>query len=277
MDLIKPAMTPTFLLDNIKEIESFNHHVFNGWNKHYLNFRNYEIIEDIISDYPNNNILITKQDCINLYKDKSTLYKGVIKSMLWGGINSGRYFSSKRSNLHNILNYDRDILLNNILVCSDLIKNNRYGDALEKFSIKGPFNIKGIGTSYITKFFYFLGQSKAEIIEKPLILDKWTMNAYFLFLLQTDKKSAKSFIKSISFMLDNSPGDVKFKDGKQIFYSYQKYVEDMNRWSLNLGVTPRLLEEYVFGESLKSNKSFSNPRVKIWNAILSEWNNFIAI
>jgi hypothetical protein len=88
--------------------------------------------------------------------------------------------------------------------------------------------INGIGPSYFTKLFFFVGQSDDEIKIKPLILDKWTINAFGAMLLQLGQRNLfnQFFNQSISMQgRDNiniislrNPNHIK-ADGLLAFYT----------------------------------------------------------
>jgi hypothetical protein len=49
-----------------------------------------------------------------------------------------------------------------------------------------------------------------------------------------------------------------------IYYSFTK---DINDWSEELNISPSRLEEFIFGMSLKENKTAQNPRLQLWKII----------
>jgi hypothetical protein len=112
---------------------------------------------------------------------------------------------------------------------------------------------------------YFLGHHNQLVKTKPLILDKWTSNAYFALLINSNQneKINRYYTKTI---------DPKYKTvgltSKQLSSTYDSYINDMKIWADKLGITSSKLEEYIFGISLRKNNTKSNPRNQLWKIIL---------
>ena len=47
----------------------------------------------------------------------------------------------------------------------------------------------------------------------------------------------------------------------------------MNKWAISLNIPASKLEEFVFGISLKENKSNNNPRIQLWKIITDYYKN----
>lgn len=104
---------------------------------------------------------------------------------------------------------------------------------------------------------------------KPLILDKWTSNAYLALLIDSLQKE-----KIISFYtgkINKKNKSVSLRNDKSQIY--RSFVEDMNKWAILLNIPASKLEEFVFGISLKENKSNNNPRIQLWKIITDYYKN----
>ena len=116
---------------------------------------------------------------------------------------------------------------------------------------------------------YFLGHGDNKVKIKPLILDKWTCNAYLALLidsLQIDK--IKLFYTG---KIDEKNKSVSLRNNKSKIY--KSFVEDMNKWANLLNIPASKLEEFIFGISLKENKSNNNPRIQLWKIITDYYKN----
>jgi hypothetical protein len=227
----------------------------------YLEF---PVIHEIKNRFPR--ILsksIQREDVLKIFAEKK-YYLGFITAMLWGGINATRPKEKNKQetiDLYILLKEDQKKIETIIEQVKKYIQKNELEKCFNYLSKDGK--IKGIGSAYFTKLMYFIGQSEEKVKIKPLILDKWTSNAYLSLLIDSlQKEKIKSYYtgkinekdKSVSLRIDKSG-------------LYKSFVEDMNKWAILLNISASKLEEFIFGISLKENKSNNNPRIQLWKII----------
>ena len=123
--------------------------------------------------------------------------------------------------------------------------------------------------SFFTKIFFFVGETAANVVPKPLILDRWTTNAFFALRGQSigtegmrerfTVPSRKSFSKYKTISL---------KIGVAIqSKAYMEYVTLMKAWAAQLDVAPSQLEKFVFAVDQRRDKSLSNHRKELLDII----------
>jgi hypothetical protein len=268
--------TPQFLRERRDEIASWGFE-YTDWNNKYCNRKDHPVIADLIKELEidcgegkkgRNKNKITKSKCIELYSNDETLYKGIILSMLWGGISVGK------GHLGMLLEFDKEKLENIVKATRDLLFNGEYSSAFHNFKDKKSNKIPGVDTSFFTKIFYFLALSDERFEQQgkmvPLIFDKWTMNAYASLLMQVDRINEVE-IKNMNLNWNlRSPGEIKFKDEAS---AYDSYVKDMNNWAKAIDVTPRRLEEYLFG--LPRDENDKNPRRQLWTLFMQGYGKIL--
>lgn len=264
---LQTAILPTYLFLNKKRITSQPDQFINLASEKYNNvkFKAFEIIVEFFKTFPQwKKNPIQRKDVINLFKEDKK-YLGFISAMIWGGINSSRpkekgdfetidffrLLSVKKSKVEEIIKKVESFLLNEeIKECFLYLKKEG--------------KIDGIDYPYFTKLMYFIGQSNDDIKVKPLIFDKWTSNGYMALLINSN-----NLLKLNDFYtgrIDNKNKLVGIRNNLQDVY--YEYVIDMKKWSYQIGITSSKLEEFIFGTSLKLDKSKSNPRNELWDIIL---------
>ena len=271
-DLIRTQITlqtselPTYLFLNKKRITNQPDQFINLASEKYnnKNYKKFEIINEFFNTFPKwKEHPIQRNDVVSLFK-KNKKYLGFISAMIWGGINSSRpkekgnfetidfyrLLSVKRSKIEHIIQSVEEYLIK--------------GEVKECFLyLKKDGKINGIDYPYFTKLMYFIGQSNDKIKIKPLIFDKWTSNAYMALLINSN-----NFIKLNKFYtgrIDKDKNIVGIRNHIQEVYF--DYILDMQKWSSQIGITSSKLEEFIFGTSLKIDKSKSNPRNELWDII----------
>ncbi|GGK37949.1 MULTISPECIES: 8-oxoguanine DNA glycosylase OGG fold protein [Flavobacteriaceae] len=267
-------MTPRYILENEVKINTKPEQVLSLGLEIYNNetFDKFPVMNYIKDRFINENKTIKKRDVIELF-DRNDIYTAIVCTMIWGGINATRAKNKEDTFFYKFLNYPKNILLENIITLNSYLENEDFIGAFEFF--QKDAKIEGVGSAYFTKIFYFLGQSNTRINIKPLIFDKWTENAYLALLLQNGEfDKVKKFYKGVKLKFSKQPDSVQINDK---FYSacYQSYVEDFNKWSKVINSDSTKLEEYVFGDDLRKNKSNLNPRIQLWNIILKNLNHIL--
>lgn len=235
-------------------------------------YRDFDIIKEFFITFPNwKKNPIQRIDVVNLFKQKK-YYLGFIAAMLWGGINASRPKRIKKDiidgiepfetiDLFRLLKINRNKVENIIMKVEEMLISGDVKTCFEYLSGDGKMN--GIDYPYFTKLMFFLGEANPKIEKKPLILDKWTTNAYLALLINSNQfqKIKRFFTGSI----DIEKKLVRVRNKKSDLYD--SYVLDMSQWAQEIEVKPSKLEEYIFGISLKQDSTNYNNRVIFWNII----------
>lgn len=264
-------MTPKFIIENRIGICTKPEQVLSlGIEKYgHKAFDVFPVMHFVKERFINENKTIKKTDLFELY-DESNIYRAIVCTMIWGGINATRAKNKENTFFYKFLKYPEEMLIKNITTLNSYLEGEDFKGAFEFFQTEAK--IEGVGTAYFTKIFHFLGQSNNLIKTKPLIFDKWTENAYLALLLQNGEvEKARKYYSGIKLKFSKQPDSVEINDK---FYSecYQSYVQDFNKWAEEINSDSAKLEEYVFGDDLRKNKNDSNPRIQLWNIILENLN-----
>lgn len=227
-------------------------------------FKQFEVIDEFFKTFPDwESSPIQRGHVINLFKQNKK-YLGFISAMIWGGINASRpkekgnfettdlyrLLSIKRSKIENIIEYVEKFLVK--------------GEIKECFLfLKKEGKIDGIDYPYFTKLMYFIGQANDNIKIKPLIFDKWTSNGYMALLINSNNHTKLN--EFYSGKIDKKHNQVRLRS--QVQNAYYNFVLDMEKWASQIGINPSKLEEFIFGVSLKIDKTDSNPRNELWDII----------
>ena len=267
-------MTPRYILENKFKINNKPEQVLSLGLAKYGNeaFVKFPVMDYINEEFLKEDKSIKKSDILKLF-ERDEVYLAIVCIMIWGGINATRASNKENTFFFKFLNYPQSTLLKNIKTLNHYLEDGDFKRAFEFFQKEAK--IEGVGTSYFTKIFYFLGQSNTSINVKPLIFDKWTENAYLALLLQNGEfEKVKNFYKGVKLKFDGKPDSVEINDK---FHSscYQAYVEDFDKWSKEINSDSSKLEEYVFGDDLRKNKTNSNPRIELWNITLEHLNEIL--
>jgi hypothetical protein len=269
---------PEYLIKNKNKIIDNPDQFINLINKNYGKeiYMEFDVIKEFHERFPNlKKSPIQRKQVSDLFKNKE-YYLGFIAAMIWGGINASRPRKVKKSDKEN-----NEIAKFETIDFYKLLKQNPIHVAViikqvEKYIIQGKNKecfeyllsdngkLQGVGYAYFTKLMYFLGHHNPLVKTKPLIFDKWTSNAYFALLIDSNQveKINQFYTKSI---------DPKYKTvGLTSLKSsaYNSYINDMKIWANKLGVSASKLEEFIFGISLRKNNTKTNPRNQLWNKIL---------
>jgi hypothetical protein len=265
---------PDYFIVNKTRIQNQSVQDLGKWSINYNSseFYRFNVVQQLNKEFPDQKIF--RSDVVRLFKEDQ-IYLAFIAAMVWGGINASRPRAGTEgkeyTNFYGALSCDQELILNAISSAKKYFINDDLATPFKDMRINGKYKISGIDYSYFTKIFFFLGQSDDQIKVKPLIFDKWTKNAFFALLSQSDPDCIPNYFISLKKNQNNDkPGEVVVKYRK-LSETYDFYVRCMNHWAVELGVTPDMLEQFVFGKDLRVDKSASNPRNELWKiALLSE-------
>ncbi len=256
-DSSRPTVhVPQYLIDNVHRVVKCEQ-TLPPWSHGYDKFRNHGPVERLYVDYDSRRL--QRRDVIRLFAG-SDLVLALVAAMIWGGITS--------QNLERMLETDEPKLRKGLVATKSLVCSGRTRKAFEQLQPGGDNKIEGVGSSYHTKILYFTGQAaqpKPSI--PPLILDKWTKNAYFALLNQlNDSRADRFFVRRLAG---------KNKDGivtrSNLADCYEAYITDMNGWATELSKRAKAkieswrLEQFVFGRG--RDRSADNPRLEILKMI----------
>ena len=236
------------------------------WSSKYDRFKVFPAIHEIYEQFPNKNI--QRDDVVSVLKEDS--YKGFIAAMLWGGINASRpHRGGTNTSLDLLMQEPKEKVIESIEYTREEILSGDVVKLFCSFSKGGKYKLGGVDSAYFTKLFYFLGEIEQDNIAiKPLIWDKWTSNAHCALLIDSEQNT-----HLLPYLgIDERNGQVRLPTGEAKAKLYQKYIEDFNQWANDLGVAAGKLEEYVFGQSLKQNKTIGNPRIDLFAIINQHFN-----
>jgi hypothetical protein len=229
-------------------------------------FMEFPIMKEFNKLFPDlKNKSIQRKDVAELFR-KRKYYLGFITAMIWGGINATRPEKKNEFetiNFYKLLKQDEKKIYKIITNVKYYLVKDEYEKCFNYLLNEGK--ISGVGHAYFTKLMYFIGYNEKRIKLKPLIFDKWTSNAYLALLIDSGQ-----FDKIRMFYtgkIDKNNKTVSLRRNKA--FIYHSFIKDMNTWANELNISSSRLEEFIFGISLKENKSATNPRLQLWKKILN--------
>ena len=266
---ISPIELPKYLIENRNKIIEAPDQYINLINKNYSKdyYLDFDIMKEFHKRFPNlKKVPIQRDDVSKLFKNKE-YYLGFISAMIWGGINASRPKETAKFetiDFYKLLKQDPKLVIAIIKQVENLLIKGKIKECFE-FLQSDEGKLHGVGYPYFTKLMYFISHQNSMIKTKPLIFDKWTSNAYFALLINSNQneKINTFFTKSV----DPEYKTVGLRSNKST--TYQNYILDMEKWAKMIDVTPSKLEEYIFGVSLKIEKSKNNPRNQLWDIIIN--------
>ena len=261
-----PNSIPKYLIVNSNRILNAPPQNINLITKKYSEkpFVDFPIMKEFHKKFPDLKIKsIQRSDVAELFRKKQ-YYLGFITAMIWGGINATRPQKKdefETINFYKVLKQDPKKIGRIITNVKSLLVKGQFEKCFNYLNTDGKIN--GVGHAYFTKLMYFIGYNEHRIKLKPLIFDKWTSNAYLALLI--DSGQFDKIEKFYTGKIDTKNRTVSLRrNTASIYYSFTK---DMNDWAEGLNISPSRLEEFIFGMSLKENKTAKNPRLQLWKII----------
>ena len=248
-------LLPEYLILNRKRIRTISQQVLPPWSSNFNGYTE-DVMRRLYHRFPQRTI--QRHDLINLYSKWDDPCLCFIATMIWGGIDT-----TKQNRLQNLLRYPETEIRERMRKTRRLIKRGLFSLAYISWSDGGENKIEGVGYSFFSKIFFFLGQSMESLIEKTLILDKWTCNAFFALFSQTAGITVSKDFFSIPSRETFDKYRVIYPKTNTDAFVYTLYVQHMNYWANALRVSPDRLEQFLFGEDLRRNSSRINPRNEI--------------
>lgn len=252
----KRSRVPEYLLKNVERIINWTQKL-PPWPRSYDALRQYRPAELLYCNYPDR--LLQRTNVVSLFTGNDPVL-AVVAAMIWGGIRANR--------LKEMLDMGEAELRRRLEGVKALVRQGLAREAFESLQPKGDHRINGLGPSYHTKILYFVGQAEPrKPAPPPLILDKWTKNAYFALLNQLNDGRDKRFF---AMRLEGQN-----KDGiatrSNVAECYEAYIKDMDDWASELSRRRKTkihswqVEQFVFGRG--RDKSDDNPRREILSMI----------
>lgn len=248
--------TPLYLLENCKRIKEIGRQDLGNYGSGYRGSQ-HPSLQFLYKKFPEK---ITRDDLVLLYSEWKDPSLAFYATMVWGMIDvhkMNRFLLIQKIDSKKLSKIMDSIKTN--------ISNGQYIIAFTSCFKGGGNFIEGVGPSYFTKLFFFMGQADQNIIMKPLIMDKWTVNAYFSLMCETeglDSIRRRFSIPSLKSILKYKTVPIRYESDIQA-ETYLDYIAKMNSWAKQIGVTSEKLEQFVFGIDLRKDKTPSNPRLQL--------------
>jgi hypothetical protein len=262
---------PNYLKINKQRIKNLPTQDLGAWNANYDNkvFDKFKVVLDLRERFPGKKI--NRADIINLFRQDEK-YLGFVATMVWGFINASRPRikggDRTTTNFYRALSHERERVEAAIEFAENAFTEGDYRRPFKEMMRGERHNIPGIDYRYYTKIFFFLGQANQAIIRKPLIFDKWTANAFFALLSQSQPDRVCEYFRDVKNAKNaNSPGEAIVRSGNSLIDAYETFITLINEWSEDLDVSPDKLEEFIFGFDLRNRIRGLNPRIELWEII----------
>lgn len=251
LDINRDKISNTGAIRNFSWISSFDHPVYHS----------FAVMQKIHRLFPDKRI--SRDQIIHLFQSEEW-YAGSIATLIWGGINASTPADKTKSNFYQVLSYPAQSLVENLHHILTLLE---IGDLRKAFHLmQTAYKIPGIGHPFFTKLFYLLGESFETVSIKPVLMDRWTTNAYYACLLTTDQNKLARYFPEQDFNA-NTPGTIQPRGGRLLVELYEAYVLDLRSWAAELNVKPAQIQDFVFGMALNKQNEKKNPRYQIWQLI----------
>jgi len=242
---------PDYLRSNRHRIVALGEQVLPPWSKGYDAFQE-PVMQRLCYAFPTR--CISRADVVALFESWHDPVLCLVSALVWGGIRFGH--------LKQLLGMGEPNLRARMEALRPLVRSRALEVAYNSCSTNGRLKFNGVGPAFFTKLFYFMGQVPPVLAPAPLILDKWTSNAF--------RALGRQVCPSPTWdkWFDASPLNTGNPAGWRQPYPnadiYRLYVAWFNHWAQLLGTSASRLEQFVFGWNRKSGKAqWSNPRNQI--------------
>lgn len=208
-----------------------------------------------------------------LFKTQNTYYQGFVSALMWRGISATRpktKGNQETTNFYFALSAPPQKIVQDLMKTRDLLASGKIKEAFEAYH-RGSFKINGLGPSYFTKLFYFLGAA-CDFKPLPLIYDKWTRYIHLWLSLSNDTLPETSKYYTLPDRFDGRP--ILNRTGAES-NGYLDYVEKFNQLCTDLHLPPANAEAYLFGKPFKG-KVNKDPEYNPRAFMLSQLNNSMA-
>lgn len=242
---------PTFLIEHRELIRGLGAQELPKWP------RNYDAVAGSPMDrlrrrFPDKKI--TRADLIDLYRSWNDPVLALVATMVWGLIDT-----TKKKRLQSLLTLPEEELKRRLAVIRELVRSGKSDEAFRRCSVDASTLLPGVGPSYFTKVFQFIGQVEPVLKPAPLILDKWTGSGFYALSRQVP--TIGCFAK-FYYLAPLKKGDAALfsRHEDRSLELYSLFNRWMNYWADQLGVAATKLEQFIFGRSFKLDRTSDNPR-----------------
>ena len=253
---------PPYLSANAHRIKALLPQVLPKWERSYDGVK-HPVMDRLRRHFSSRQI--SRGDLIDLYTGWKDPVLCLVATMVWGGIDAKRDSEAKNkvSHLRALLATSEVDLLSVIDRLRVLIRAGAFESAFSA-SQNGALKLPGVGPSFFTKLFFFLGQVPPVLNPAPLILDKWTAHALCILGAQVCPSARWSEMFDLKPLHHPKPDAVVLRSNAAAEL-YRPYIAWMGHWAQLLGVPAAQLEQFVFGVSRKvpAGKSPTNPRKEL--------------
>lgn len=250
---------PPYLAANAGRIHGLSPQVLPEWDRSYGNI-DHTVMGRLRRQFPERRI--SREALVERYACWNDPVLCLVATMVWGGIDAKRDNEKKVkvSHLRALLATSEGDLLGVMNRLRALIRAGALESAFSACHY-GALKLPGVGSSFFTKLFFFLGQVPPVLNPAPLILDKWTAHAFCILGAQACPSPRWSKMFDLKPLHNPKPDAVELRPSIAAEL-YRPYVAWMNYWAQMICVPAGLLEQFVFGVSRKdkSGKSGTNPR-----------------
>jgi hypothetical protein len=253
LPLHPPKRLPDYLKKNSERILNQSPQNLPAWDAAYDSHQD-RIMVRLKNTFPQKKI--TRNDLIKIFTDWKDPVLGLVATMVWGGI---RAKGEKGNHLHSLLQMGEDNLREKMERLRKIIRSGDLERAFKECSSGGDLKLNGVGYAFFTKLFCFIGHVPPVLNPAPLILDRWTSNAFLVLGAQAAPKiSWEEFFDTAPLHKDQPATWRKPPDSAL----YRVFVSWFNHWAGQLRCSALQLEQFVFGLSrkTKAGKGPQNPR-----------------
>jgi hypothetical protein len=252
LSLYRLPPLPDYLRVNRHRILALGVQELPEWNRGYDNFQQ-PVMQRLRYAFPERRI--SRLNLVALFESWHDPVLCLVAAMIWGGISIE---GQSGDNLTPLLEMGEPVLRARMEALRALIRSGAVGKAFKDCSAGGPLKFDGVDYVFFTKLFYFTGQVQPVLTPGPLILDRWTSNAFLVLGYQVCPSPLWERRFNIQPLLGAKPANWRGNPGVN---HYRLYVAWFNHWAQLLGTSAAQLEQFVFGWDRRlAGNVWWNPR-----------------
>jgi hypothetical protein len=254
LSLYRLPPLPAYLLLNRHRILALGDQNLPQWQPGYDGFAE-PVMQRLRYAFPERRI--SRADLVALFEAWHDPVLCLVATMVWGGIRHRG--NGPNNHLAALLAMGEQNLRDRMEALRPLVRSGAFEKAFGDCTRPNRLKFSGVGYAFFTKIFYFLGQVPAVLHPAPLILDKWTSNAFLVLGRQACPSNKWREWFNTDPLCEGEPAKWNSAPGE---YQYRLYVAWFNHWARELGTSAAQLEQFVFGRSRKDveGRAWSNPR-----------------
>lgn len=253
LSLYRSPPLPDYLRINSHRILALGDQQLPQWKPGYDSFQE-PVMQRLRCAFPEGRI--SRADVVALCESWQDPVLCLVAAMVWGGI---KHRGMARGNhLASLLAMGEEALRSRMEAIRPLVRSGALERAFRDCSDENRLKFDGVRYAYFTKLFYFIGQQRPILHPAPLILDKWTSNAFLVLGRQACASPTWQEWFDTKPLCDGDPAKWKHLPND---HKYRLYVAWFNHWALELGTSAAQLEQFVFGWSRQGPGNVPwNPR-----------------